>query len=100
MLVCALMHVRPGKMPVGAQHDRSALRSDVGAAPYKEALGGLWRETWAWEKPLPQFPSGMCTRAPGHQSRKLEVSFLEGCRNLMRLQCDSSKSWPGLQGRT
>ena len=100
MLVGALMHVLPGEIPACAEPDGSMLRSDVKAAPYEEALGGLWRETWAWEKPLPRFPEGMCARATGHLSRKLEVSFLEGCRNLMRLQCDSSKSWPGLQGRT
>ena len=100
VLVRALMHALPGKMPVDVQHDGVALQSDLKAAPYKEALGGLWRETWAWEKAVPQFPEGKCMRAHSHPSRKLEVSFLEGCRNLMRLQCDSSKSWPGLQRRT
>ena len=72
---------------------RQVLHADLAIAPYKEAVGDLWREKWGWSKPIPRTIEA---RNPHHRTCRLEARFLEGCRNLMRLQCDSDRSWQSL----
>ncbi|CAL5226878.1 g9751 [Coccomyxa viridis] len=66
---------------------------DLTIAPYKDAVGGLWREKWGWSRPIPKTTEA---KAAHQRTCRLEARFLEGCRNLMRLQCDSDRSWQEL----
>ena len=82
----------------GRRHAPLALKdqhrcADLAIAPYKEAVGGLWREKWGWSRPIPKTTEA---KAAHQRTCRLEARFLEGCRNLMRLQCDSDRSWQEL----
>ncbi len=37
-----------------AMKGQPLLHADLAIAPYKEAVGGLWREKWGWSRPIPR----------------------------------------------